>query len=404
MCELKAILRWALRAAWGYRANDELASSKSDERTRRYNRERNRLTLLGLILDLALGTVLTFSGVGRRLQTAAEKRASNRLFSRSLAILGFGVIQSVIGLPLGYYRGYTLEHRYDLSNQSRRAWIIDQLKGAAIAIPLGLLILNGVYRIIDRWPRRWWAILGALALPFTALLSQLAPVLIAPLFNRYEPLRDPALAESLKSLATRSGVRVADVLQMDMSRQTKKANAFFAGLGRTKRIVLADTLLDTFDANEIEVVVAHEIAHQAHRDIWRLIGLGAVGTLVSSWAVDRLARGIMRRAPERVGASRLAEIASLPLLAWLLSLIGLALGPLQNAYSRWIERRADQFALELTRDPAGFGRAMTRLGEQNLADPNPSRLVKYALYSHPPLGERLAHGRRFARQHGLEAS
>jgi STE24 endopeptidase len=221
-----------------------------------------------------------------------------------------------------------------------------------------------------------------------------------PLFNKFEPLRDQALAERLKQLAARSGIHVASVLQMNMSKQTKKANAFFAGIGRTKRIVLGDTLLDEFTPEEIEVVVAHEIGHQAHHDIWRLISVGTVTTALSSFVVERLARWALDRYSDRLGVRSLDDVAALPLLTFLTGLAGLALMPLGNAYSRYLERRADSFALDVTRAPREFVATMRRLGEQNLADPSPSALVKYTLYSHPPLTERVEHGEAWQRAHG----
>jgi len=180
-----------------------------------------------------------------------------------------------------------------------------------------------------------------------------------------------------------------------MSRRTKKANAFFTGMGRTRRIVLADTLLESFTPDEIEVVVAHEIAHQAHRDLWRFVALGTLFTAAVSWTVDLLSSRILAKYGERIGVTNLSQVTALPLLGWLLSLAGLLLGPIQNAYSRAIERRADTYALRLTRNPSAFEGAMARLGEMNLSDPNPSALVKYTMYSHPPIAERIARARRF---------
>jgi len=184
---------------------------------------------------------------------------------------------------------------------------------------------------------------------------------------------------------------------MDMSKQTKKANAMFTGIGNTKRIVLADTLLNEFTPAEVEVVLAHELGHQVHRDIWKLIGLGALTTALTAWLVDRLAAPLLARYGRRFGfdpAQGLADVAALPLLSLLLSAISLLLSPVQNAISRnLIERPADRYALDLTRNPDAFVGAMEKLGRLNLADPRPPRLVKWLLYSHPPLQERITFGR-----------
>ena len=375
---------------------DSPTGGENPERAKAYNHAKQRLMLVGMILSAIGGALMVVSRIPVRLNQRGERLTSNRFAQRSFFTVVITLLDLLASLPLSFYSGYLLEHRFELSNQTKRGWLVDQGKGLLLAIPFATLIANVMLEIIDRWPKRWWMITTALALPFTVLLSQLAPVLIAPLFNRYEPLRNRQLAERLKALAANSGINVANVMQMDMSKQTKKANAFFAGMGRTRRIVLADTLLEQFTDNEIEVIVAHEIAHQAHRDLWRFVALGTVFTAALSFAVDRIAGRIIGRFGRRIGITRMSDVTVLPLLSWLLSLIGLALAPVQNGYSRLIERRADQYALELTNDAASFASAMRRLGDLNLSGPNPSALVKYALYSHPPIAERIAHAERFA--------
>ena len=371
------------------------------QKARRYNREKERLHLIGLAFGLVSGALVVFSGSGAGLRSRVQRRAGGGIAGRSAVVALYALLSWLAGLPLSYYSGYVVEHRYDLSNQSHRGWAWDQLKGLGLGLALEVPLVDGVYAVIGRWPRRWWAIVSAASIPLTVVMAQLFPVLIAPIFNKYEPLKDQELARRLKDLAAGSGVRVADVLQMDMSRQTKKANAFFAGLGATKRIVLADTLLDNFTSEEIEYVVAHEIAHQAHGDIWRLVAVGSAFTVGMSWLVDRVARRLLDNLGRRIGVDDLADVATLPLLGWLLSVAGLVLGPVQNAYSRAIERRADAFAFRLTRDPLNAASGLARLGEVNLSDPKPPALVRYLLYSHPPVVERVEHARRFARENAL---
>jgi STE24 endopeptidase len=178
-------------------------------------------------------------------------------------------------VPLGLLGGWVVERRFGLSKQPLRDWFGDELKGLGLALALQPALLSGAWVVIRRRPNDWWLVLSALTVPLSVLFGALAPVLIMPLFNTFEPLNDAALAERVRALAKRSGVRVADVYGVDMSRQTEKPNAFFAGLGRTKRIALGDTLTEKFPAAEVEGVVAHELGHQVHADIWKLIGFGA---------------------------------------------------------------------------------------------------------------------------------
>ncbi|HET7035450.1 MAG TPA: M48 family metalloprotease, partial [Thermomicrobiaceae bacterium] len=210
------------------------------ERARRYNHAKHLLLIVDLALSLLGGAALVLSGLPGDVRHRVFTRVHNRLAGRTAVIALFTLGQFLVSLPLGYYSGYLLEHRFGLSNQSRLGWLWEQIKGLLVSLPLVAVLANGLLWGIGRWPRRWWLVVSALSLPFTVLFAQLGPVLIMPLFNKFEPLRDQQLAERLKTLAARSGIHVAQVLEMNMSKQTKKANAFFAGLGGTKRIVLGD--------------------------------------------------------------------------------------------------------------------------------------------------------------------
>jgi len=366
------------------------------ERAIRYSRLRELLFLVDLVWGWL--TLLVWLGGRRsaRWRATARRLAPHPRLVDPLHALGYSLAQWLVGLPLAYLGGYVVEHRFGLSTQTRVGWLADQLKALGVMLALEVPLTGVAYAIIRRSPRWWWLILAALALPFTALLAQLWPVLIAPLFNRYQPLRDAALVERIRRLAEQRGVRVSAVLRMDMSRQTRKANAFFAGLGRTKRIALADTLLDELTPDEIVVVVAHELGHQVHRDVWKLIGLSGLATLGGAWLLDRIARPLIRRERERFGFASLADPASLPLLTLLGSVLGTLALPLMNRFSREVvEKGADRYALEQTRRPDAFISAMEKLGRMNLSDPSPSALVKAVLYSHPPIAERIRAARVF---------
>lgn len=370
------------------------------ERARRYSRARHWLILAGLLWTGLLSVVALITGLSARLRDRAARVAPRRIGPVMPYVFASTVLSFLASLPLSYVGGFRLERRYALTNQSTGAWLADQMKRLGVNLALTVPLAQGIYWIMRRYPRRWWALLSALAIPFTIVLSQLAPVLILPLFNKFEPLKDHTLAERIKALAAERRVQVADVLQMDMSRQTNKSNAFFTGIGRTKRIVLGDTMLDEFTPDEIEAVLAHELAHQVHRDVWKLIGVGSLTTVVTSYAVHRLAPPLIRRAGPRTGLDPeqgVGDVAAIPLLGLLLGGVSLVLAPLRNAWSRRaVEHAADRYALDLTRNPQAFVGAMEKLGRMNLADPKPPALVKYLLYSHPPLQERIDFARRYA--------
>lgn len=363
---------------------------QQSERTRAYSRLKDRLTLLGMALALLSSAGFVFTGLAGRLNRSLLPDTGTTVMQRLRYSGLLSTLAWLAGLPLSYVSGHVVERRFGLSTQSTGAWTRDQLKARVISLPLELAVIEGVYATLRRWPRRWWLVCAGAVVPLSAVLAQLFPVLIAPRFNRYEPLRDRELARQLQALTGRAGVPVADVMQMDMSRRTTKANAFYAGLGRTRRIVLADTMLETFAPAEIEGVVAHETAHQVHRDMWRFIGLSGAFTLVVAWLVDVVARRLLRAMPRLASTVDLASPRSLPVVGLVLTVAGLCLTPVQLAYSRAIERRADAYAIRLTGNPRAYADAMRKLATTNLADPNPPHAITLLLHSHPPLAERIA--------------
>jgi STE24 endopeptidase len=305
----------------------------------------------------------------------------------------FGLLHEAGGLPLSFYRGFLLERRYELSTESFRSWLRDQVKSALLGGVLSLAGFSLLYLVIRRWPHGWWAAAAAGFTLFVVIMARLAPVLLLPLFFRFKPLGRQDLRERLVALAERAGVPVTEACEWVLSDRTKKGNAALAGFGRTRRILVSDTLLAAYPDEEIEVVLAHELAHHAHHDIWK--GIVAEG-LVSLLGFFIASRVLLAAAP-RLGWTGVADVTGLPVLLLTAGLLSLFLLPLANAFSRRVERAADRFAFELTNNPAAFASAMQRLGTQNLAEEHPSRLVRWLFYSHPPMNERIAAARDWQR-------
>lgn len=303
----------------------------------------------------------------------------------------FGGLYFLLDLPLSYYSGFVLPHRFDQSNQTFKDWVIDQLKGLAIGVPLGLLMLELMYLALRLTGNLWWLWVAGGMLVFTVLLSNLAPVLIMPLFNKFVPLGDEhkELEERLLKLAERANTKVKGVFKFDMSKRTKSANAALTGIGNTRRIVLGDTLINEFTADEIETVLAHELGHHVHRDIPFLIAFGTLSTTLSLY----LASLALTWAIAFFGFTSAADIAAFPALGLILGLYGLVTMPLDNAISRWRENMADDYALRSTQKNEAFASAFTRLANQNLGEVDPEKWVVFMFYSHPPLGERIAKAR-----------
>ncbi|HQA69851.1 MAG TPA: M48 family metallopeptidase, partial [Aggregatilineales bacterium] len=359
---------------------------------RAYARIRRRLMLVDLLLGAAYLAVWLLAGWHLALRDFVVGISASPWINVPLFAFFFGLPLFLIDLPLSYYSGFVLPHRYGQSTQTLGEWVLDQIKGLALSGVLGVILLEVVYWLLRATPDLWWLYAGGVMLFFSVILSTLAPVLIAPLFYKFEPLDDEELVRRLKRLGERAGVEVEGVFRFDMSRRTRSANAAVMGLGRTRRIILGDTLLENFTDDEIETVLAHELAHVVHRDMPLGIVVNSALTLVSFWAVHLA----LRWAVGAYGLAGMADPAGLPVFALAVGVVGLIAMPLGNAFSRWRERRADAFALRVTGMPQAFAAAMTRLANQNLSEVAPEPWVVVLFYSHPPLAERIERARQMA--------
>lgn len=305
----------------------------------------------------------------------------------------FGGIYFLLNLPLGYYSGFVLPHRFGQSNQTFKDWVMDQIKGMAVGASLGLILIELLYLALRVTGDLWWLWAAGGLLVFNVLLVNLAPILIMPLFNKFVPLGDEhkELADRLLALAERANAKVRGVFKFDMSKRTKSANAALTGIGNTRRIVLGDTLINEFSPDEIETVLAHELGHHVHRDIPLLITMGAVGTTLGLY----LASLGLNWAIGYFGFKGVADVAAFPALGIILGAYGLLTMPLENAVSRWREEKADEYALQATGKGEAFASAFTRLANQNLGEVDPEKWVVFLFYSHPPLGERIAKARNW---------
>lgn len=307
----------------------------------------------------------------------------------SLAVLLLAVMHEVGSLPLLFYSTFALERRYELSTESFGTWVKDHLKAFAIATGFGLVAAHGVYALI-KWSPEWWWLLAAVAgTGITVLLARLAPVFLLPLFYRFVPLDRPALNERLVALSRRAGVPVLGVYEWALGAKTKRANAALVGSGTTRRIILSDTLLADYSDDEIEVILAHELAHHVHRDIPKGLAMEFVVLLAGFYG----AAIALRSYAGPLGLSGVADPAGLPILLLVLGAVSLVATPLLYAMSRLNERRADRFALDLTRLYEPFISAMRRLGAQNLSEEKPARLIVWLFHTHPPIEERIAAAR-----------
>lgn len=359
----------------------------NEDRATRYHRLRRRASLLGTGLGALLLIALLLSGASATLRDLARSIAGDSFFPAILVyVVLLALLSEALQLPLAFYQGVTLERRYGLSTQTTAAWWRDHFKAGGLALVFALAGALIVWSLLRWAPAYWWLIAAACFSGILLVLAQLAPVLLFPLFYEFKPLDRPTLVRRLVSLADRAGAQVLGVFELRLSDRTRKANAALAGMGRTRRILLSDTLLSGHSDDEIEVILAHELAHHVHGDIWKSIVFESALILAGFYVSARALAGLSSAA----GLRDVADIAGLPLLLLAAGAVSLIMQPLAHAMSRAFERSADRFAIRLTKNPAAFISAMKRLGAHNLAEENPSTIVQWLFYSHPPMHERIA--------------
>ena len=370
----------------------------NEDKATRYHRLKRRASLLALAWSILFLAAMLSSGASMALRAGADSAArylASDPWTSGLAVVvyvvGLAVIHELGSLPIAFYSGLILERRYGLSNERFGAWLRDQAKFLVIALVFAVATASIVYFFIRRSPAVWWLPAGAIFALVIVGIMNLAPVLLLPLFYRVGPLDRETLRARLLTLAERTGARVLGAYEWGLGDKTKKANAALAGLGTTCRILVSDTMLAEYSDEEIEIVLAHELAHHVHGDIWK--GLAFESALVLSGFF--FAARVLSASADQFGLDGPSDPAGVPLLLLVAGAVSLAVLPAAHALSRACERNADRFALELTKNPAAFISAMRRLGAQNLAEEHPSKIIQWLFYSHPPIRERIAAAQAF---------
>ena len=365
----------------------------NEDKANRYHRLRRWASVSGVALAVVWLVLLLVTGGSASLRDVAAAAAGDFFVGTVMYyVLLVAALSEALQLPVAFYHGVLLERRYGLSAQTVAGWWLDRLKTGSVAVALAVAGALIVWPLLRWSPAFWWLAASACFVAILVFLVQVGPVLLLPAFYRSKPVRRPALGLRITELAERAGAGELGVFEWQFGNKTRRANAVLAGVGRTRRILLSDTLLAEHSDDEIEVVLAHELAHHVYHDIWKAIALDA-GLIVASFYFADLVLGA---AVGHFGLSSVSDIAGLPLLVLAGGAVSLALMPLANALSRTHEVRADRYALEMTGNPQAFMTAVRRLAVQNLAEERPSRLVEILFYSHPPVAARLEAARVWA--------
>lgn len=348
-----------------------------------YLRKKISLSLIGISLTLVYLVILSFTeAAGPFIDISAH--SGNIYIAFLIFVFAIEIVFALVKFPLDYYADYLLEHRFNLSNQTFLKWIAKRLKGALVGAVLGIIALVVFYFLLVNFPELWWLLFAAFFFLFQVVVAELFPTLILPLFYKLKPIDDEALVSRLGDLVSKLGYRMNGVFSFDLSRETKKANAALAGLGRSRKIIISDTLLENFTGEEIEVVMSHELGHLVKHHVMKGIIMSGLVSLIGFFAMARI-----YSAYSSALSLPLYSLKAIPFLALLVTAFGIVAMPLGNFYSRRIEHEADMFAIETTGMREEFVESMRKLGRLNMTPENPPSWIEKVFFSHPSIGHRI---------------
>jgi len=358
-----------------------------EEDSKKYQKLKKRFFFIGIALDLVVLTALWVSGGSIWLRDLSFKVCSNIFILNGAYISFFCFGLYIIHLPLNYYLGFVWEHKFNLSNQTFKNWTVDEFKKSFISFVVIFILIQVVYLLLRKFPEGWWIGASMFWLFLTLVLARITPQFLIPLFYKYSVVEDAELRERVMSLFKKCNVTIENVYAIDASSKTKKPNAFVCGLGKSRRVVLGDTLLSDFTVSEIEAVVAHELAHYKNRDIIKIIAVNTVMVFAGFYLIDVLFK--------QLGISNIADIAYFPVITLAFMVFGFLATPLSNWFSRWLEANADLFCLEMTKNPSAFATMMQKLGEMSLSDFAPNWFDEILFFDHPPIAKRILMAKEF---------
>ncbi len=365
--------------------------------SKKYNNTKLFIGIAKGIISFILLFLFVQLGYSLMLEDYIRSFSQNDYYVFIIYVFAIGIISSILFAPVNFYTGFYLEHKYNLSNQTFKKYILENIKSILVGLLIGVPILLLFFFVLNQFKDLWWLIFASAMFLISVVLSQIFPILIMPIFYKIIPLNDEELKTRITKLAEGAGITVQNVFSFNMSKNTKKANAAFTGLGKTKRIILGDTLLNDYSKDEIETVIAHELGHYKYKHIQKNILFGTVTSFLTFFIISLLYKNSL----SWFDFNSILQIAALPILSLWAMIIGLIQTPISNILSRKYEYEADRYAIESTRKPDSFINTLNKLTDQNLGDRQPHPFVEWFYYSHPSIKNRIDAIEKFAKEKGI---
>jgi STE24 endopeptidase len=353
---------------------------------KKYNNIKLAVAIAKGITSFILILLFVASGLSLTLQHYLEGFISNSYLLFIAFIIVTGAAAGIIFFPVNYYTEFYLEHKYNLSNQTFLKWIWENTKTLLVSGAISIPVLLIFFYSLNKFNLLWWLPFAIILFVISVILARIVPVFILPIFYKIVPVENVDLINRIRALAGGAGIKVENVYKFNLSKNTKKANAAFTGIGKSKRILLGDTLLESYSADEIETVIAHELGHYKRKHIIKNILIGTASSFLTLFLIAYL----YNLSLSWFGFTTVVQIAAIPLLSLWAMIISLILNPLSNMLSRKFEYEADEYAIHSTNKREAFIATLEKLTDQNLGDREPHPLVEWFFYSHPSIKNRVA--------------
>ena len=352
---------------------------------KKYSKIKHNIAIFEIFFTLLVLFAILATGLSRTIADFAISINPNHFISVAFYLVIFGIMFNAVNFPVDYFSGYILEHRFNLSRQNFQSWLKDYFKKLLISGVFYFIAIEALYIFLRNAADSWWLWTAGFYLFFSLVIARIFPVFIIPLFYKLTKLEDENLRQDILRLTKKANIKILDIYRIGLGEKTRKANAALTGVGSSKRVLFSDTLLDNYTSDEIQVTLAHELAHHKHKHFWKLIFFSFISTLFILY----LASVIFRIVANDNMNMAISYIGAFPILAFILALFNVILMPVSAAISRYFEYQADREAVGLTKNKNAFVSLMQKLGSQNLSDPEPSKIVELFFYDHPPTLKRI---------------